>query len=257
MKALIDGDEALFKACVIQHDDVDWDGGSFETRFPTYTEARDTLDSLIFNWTSEAGCDDFLVCLSPDDRKLFRRSIEPTYKTDRGEKPDYFWQLLSYMRVEYDCLSIPGLEADDVLGIKSGEGMVIVSSDKDMLTVPGRYWSPYKGQGGVISQARADYQWMLQTLTGDSSDGYKGCPGIGPKKATEALDEAPHWDTVERLFIQQFAKKKLGGSGDALAACAKQAALAHILRPGEYREDGLVEYRRGRSTVRIKASDAA
>lgn len=257
MRALIDGDEVLFKACVIQHDDVDWDGETFESRFPTYVEARDTLDSLIDAWTREAGCDSHLICLSPDDRKLFRRGIDPTYKTGRGEKPGYFWTLLSHLRTEYDCVSIPGLEADDVLGLESGDGSVIVSSDKDMLTVPGRYWSPIRGRGGIVTSVRADYQWMLQTLTGDSTDGYKGCPGIGPKKAAESLDEAPRWSTVERLFVQQFAKKRLGGSAVAVAEMGRQAALARILRPGEY--NGVlrsISYQRGATRVSINTSIA-
>ena len=47
MIALIDGDEALYKACVIKHTEVDWDAETAESRYPKHTEARDTLASLM------------------------------------------------------------------------------------------------------------------------------------------------------------------------------------------------------------------
>ena len=258
MRALIDGDEALFKACVIRQEAVDWDSGTSESRLPTYAEALNTFESFIESWTRDAGCDTYLLCLSPTDRKLFRRGVSPTYKTDRSPKPVHFWELLAHAQSEHECRTIPGLEADDVMGVMSGEGSVIVSSDKDMLTVPGRYWSPLKGSGGIVSPARADYQWMLQTLTGDSADGYPGCPGIGKKKAEDALiGRWPQWGVVEDLFVAQYAKRQLGDRQAAIAAMEEQAKLARIVRPGDY-DNGqkTIHYRIGDKRVRIKTDHA-
>jgi DNA polymerase-1 len=88
---------------------------------------------------------------------------------------------------------LTGLEADDVMGIlatKPGKDKkIIVSRDKDMRTIPAMVWDGTRFFN--ITQEQADYQHLLQTLTGDASDGYKGCPGIGPKKAEKLLDAGP------------------------------------------------------------------
>ncbi|MCM5691598.1 hypothetical protein GOA89_00395 [Sinorhizobium meliloti] len=62
------------------------------------------------------------------------------------------------------------------------------SQDKDMLTSPGKL---YRG-GEVIdvSPGEARYNWVMQTLTGDVTDGYPGLKGMGPVKAAKVLDKA-------------------------------------------------------------------
>ena len=41
-----------------------------------------------------------------------------------------------------------------------------------------------------------------QCLTGDSTDGYKGCPGVGPKRANYILDHAKdgYWPACVRAY---------------------------------------------------------
>ena len=81
------------------------------------------------------------------------------------------------------------LEADDVLGIiatmPENKGKVtVVSDDKDLKTVgPSRLYRPMTDELLEISEADADRYFLTQVLTGDVTDGYKGIPGIGPKKA--------------------------------------------------------------------------
>jgi DNA polymerase-1 len=75
----------------------------------------------------------------------------------------------------------------------------------------------------TISEAQADYYHMFQTLVGDTSDGYKGCPGVGKVKAEALLSDhdRSHWDIVKAAYE----KAKLTEQ-DALT----QARLARILR---------------------------
>ena len=61
----------------------------------------------------------------------------------------------------------------------------------------------------------------MQTLTGDSTDGYPGCPTIGQKRAEGLLGQRPAWSVVEQAFIKQGLTK-----ADALL----QARMARILR---------------------------
>ena len=63
---------------------------------------------------------------------------------------------------------------------------------------------------------------MLQTLTGDPVDGYKGCPGAGPAKAAKVLSKAGSmWENVKREYV------KAGLTEDHAIL---QARLARILR---------------------------
>ncbi|QPC30495.1 hypothetical protein IS481_12015 [Caldimonas thermodepolymerans] len=259
--ALIDGDELILKAAVIGTEEIDWDRGAVEKRGPTFKEARSTLESMLESWVEAAGADDYLVVLSPDDRKLFRRGLFPGYKAGRGEKPEHFWKLVRYVRDAHPVRSFPGLEADDTMGLLSGPGKVIVSSDKDMKTVPGPLYNPMKGTRGVISAQRADFQWMLQTLTGDPTDGFEGCIGCGTAGALAVLDKATDLAGWWPLVVERFCKPKTKryaafpqGESDAVL----QAQLAHILRPGEFDpESGRVTYRLGRKSITFNAYDLA
>ena len=75
-----------------------------------------------------------------------------------------------------------------------------------------------------ISLEQADRTHLTQALTGDITDGYSGCPGIGPKTAIKVLKEGD-WIEVVAAY------EKVGlTEEDALI----QARVARILRHGEY-----------------------
>jgi DNA polymerase-1 len=101
---------------------------------------------------------------------------------------------------------------------------IIVSQDKDMQTIPTQVWR----QGDLVSvtELEADYFHMFQTLTGDITDGYKGCPGIGKVKAEKLLNAAMEKD--ENMWGPVVAAYEKAGltEDDAL----RQARLARILR---------------------------
>jgi len=250
--ALIDGDEAVFKACTAKVEDIDWDSGATVTRLPTFEEAAANLRKLFTSWTGDAGCAAYRVILSPDDRKLFRRGIDPTYKEGRSEKPENFWPLVAYIRSEHDHEAIPGLEADDVMGIMTGPKAVIVSSDKDMKTVPGRLLNPGRGTFTVIGRHEADRWWMYQTLAGDPTDGYSGAWKIGPKKAEAVLDQGyslkEWWPLVVDAFLKP--KNKKGEGVQTVQEARTNAMLARILRPGDYTA-GHISYQLGAHPVEL------
>ena len=75
-----------------------------------------------------------------------------------------------------------------------------------------------------VTEEDANYNHLLQALTGDAVDGYSGCPGIGIKRASRLLDADASWDSV----IAAYDKAGLTEE-DALV----QARVARILRHGE------------------------
>jgi DNA polymerase-1 len=157
----------------------------------------------------------------------FRLAIDPSYKSSRVEKrkPLCYAALRKEADDTYKTQVIPGLEADDVMGIRAtnpGANAIIVSQDKDMKTIPGRIWTG--DELLTISKAEADYWHMFQTLTGDAVDGFKGCPGMGPvgaQKLLKAIDPDLMWTAV----VAAYQNKKLT-EADAL----RNARLARILR---------------------------
>lgn len=232
---LIDADVLLWRASSAVQRTYDFGGGVFAVG-ADYGRARDKFDREVRELLIKLKADNLLMALS-DPKRNWRKEVMPTYKANRGHaKPKVFWQLREHVESEYPSRWFPGLEGDDVLGLyatgKSIEGKkIIVSIDKDLQTVPGYLYDPNKPERGVrrIETAEADEYHFMQTLTGDRVDNYPGCPGVGPKRAAQALYLAftpeEKWRTIVRLYRQK-------GLDDSHAL--KNAQVAHILRRGEY-----------------------
>ena len=81
---------------------------------------------------------------------------------------------------------------------------------------------------------------MMQTLTGDATDGYVGVPGCGPKTAEKilqkALDEGTPWANPKQLreiyWKHVIAAYDKAGFGEEEALV--QARVARILRAEDY-----------------------
>ena len=105
---------------------------------------------------------------------------------------------------------------------------IIVSDDKDMLTVEAEVYRPTQDQRLTLTQQEADKNFLMQTLTGDATDGYKGLQGVGPKKAEAILGSRPTWSSVEQAYIK---------AGFTREDAIQQARLARILRWSDWDED--------------------
>ena len=224
---LIDGDIIAFKACASAETPVNWGDGLWTLHcFEQDVALR--LDEQIDKLVNEAPVQDCIVALS--DKENYRKELAPYYKANRSNtrKPMLLQWAREYMQSKYNTIIYRRLEADDVLGIlgTANTDTIIWSEDKDLLTVPAKHW--INGEVVEISEADADYNFYHQTLTGDSTDNYKGCPKIGGVTANKLLDVDCSWDTVVNTFAKQ-------GLGEAVAI--EQARLARILRNGEYDTD--------------------
>lgn len=223
---LIDGDQYLHRCCAATERDIKWDDEN-HVLASNEVEAWDTLSGALRDLTDHFNTKEAVVCLSEYDTPGFRLSVDPTYKAHRvTRKPLCYWDIRDKMKETYKCVSFPGLEADDVMGIlatKPGRtDRIIISRDKDMKTIPGTLWTGREFK--KITREEADYFHLYQTLIGDASDGYKGCPGVGPVKA-EKLLKAEHDDTPWHMVVGAFLAAGLT-EADAL----RQARLARILR---------------------------
>jgi DNA polymerase-1 len=238
--ALLDADIIAFQAAAADQKTIDWgDGESVHFDLPSAVEfAKRT----VAEWTSKAGCKDQVLCFS--SKTNFRKSILPTYKANRkSEKPIVYWELVAALEAEFRSHRIEGLEADDTMGIMATSDKfsqsVIVSLDKDMQTLPARIFNPNKDvRPRQIRPQVADHYWMTQTLTGDTTDGYSGCPKVGPVNAEKILGSVGfRLDDMWSAVVEAFEAKGLA-EDDALV----QARVARILRRSDYnKQDGTIE----------------
>lgn len=187
---LIDGDEYLFKACSVVERETRWDD---ENHVLTCNEreAWDNFTRLIDQLAERFETQDLVLCFS-GKRPYFREAFYPAYKGGRvGRKPLCYADLRVRCEETYLVRSMVGLEADDVMGILATKPgtlhSVICSQDKDMQTVPCFRYVGGDSPVELIDTERARRFHFTQTLMGDKTDGYPGCPGMGPKRAADHL----------------------------------------------------------------------
>ena len=234
--ALIDADIVAYRAAATAELNVDWKDGQ---EGPTLSEqqALQAAEHIVHEWTKGARCRKPILCFT--DKDNFRKELYPQYKATRsGKKPELLGTVTDYLKAKHEWYSVYRLEADDVMSIFATSeyvpDAVIVSIDKDMQTVPAYLFNPDKDRAPRrIRPLHADYFWMMQVLTGDSSDNYKGIPGIGPRKAEKILAAVPQslpsmWSAVAQAYIQADMTES-----DALL----QARLSRILRNTDYSKE--------------------
>ena len=163
-------------------------------------------------------------------RDSFRYRVWKEYKGDRRamRRPAGLGELYDRVKESYRWMSLPQLEADDVVGLLATPGQdVILSKDKDMNTLPGLHLTP----AGVaqVSEVEADRNFYIQCLAGDATDGYPGCPGIGLKRAATLLEPCKTNEEMWAVVLGAYEK-----AGLQLNHALTMARCARILRPGEY-----------------------
>ena len=226
MTLLIDADYIVYKSCAANETEIDW-GEDLITVTSNFSEAYGMVKRELNNIATNLGCfDDSILFFS--DSINFRKSIDPDYKGHRNrKKPCGYKRVINKLKTEYEVVVMPTLEADDALGIYATkeEGHIICSPDKDMRQIPGQLYN--LTDEVVTITAEEGRRWhLIQTMSGDQTDGYSGIPGIGIKRA-EALLEAngATWQTV----VDAFAAKDLDES-----VALQNARLAKILQVTDY-----------------------
>lgn len=216
---LIDSDILAYKEASAGEVRVDWDGdGNIDQTPEDFENVKARVDRKIADLVRTLKSDRVIVCLSCDRVDNWRKDFYPAYKENRAGsvKPLHLMAAKQYMAREYETYQRPRLEADDVMGILSthptlvkGE-RVIVSEDKDMRTIPGWLFNPDKDTKPVLIGEESAAHWhMTQALTGDRTDGYPGCPGIGPTKAEKILwpamggGYAAYWPCVLATYLSR------------------------------------------------------
>lgn len=246
--ALIDGDTFIFAATAANEYETQWDDWLW-TLHSDFGACADHFDRHLEGVLNDLQADSVIVAIT--DTVNWRKTVMPTYKHQRVKtrKPICYKALREYVAEKYVVYQRPGLEGDDILGILAthphlvkGE-KIIVSLDKDMQSIPGKLLNYGRAKKtmdaeGVrttymdfvkdVTRPEADHYHLLQTLTGDTTDGYPGCPGVGPVKAEKILDGltgADAWAAIVAAYEK---------AGLSEAVALQNAQVARICRHTEY-----------------------
>ena len=201
---LIDGDVIVFRVALQVEQAIDW-GNDLWTLHSDMSTAKQRFDIEIQDLMTDLKGSSCVLTFS--EKHTFRHDINLQYKSNREgkRKPLVFPRLREYGLAEYDSECWPLLEADDVLGIMqtSMKDTVLVSIDKDMMTIPGYHYNPDHPERGVIevTPEEAEMSFLCQAIAGDPVDGSAGCPGLGMKRGRKLLEEKGNvWSTVVEAY---------------------------------------------------------
>lgn len=224
---LVDADFYVYRAASAAEEELDFNE-ELTVVVGDFRRGKKIVQQEIDNLCSKFDTDK--VVLTFTDRVNFRKSVEETYKGNRRKrKPAGYLKLKNWAMDTWKSVMKPGLEADDVCGILATNGslenFVLVSPDKDMEQIPVRIYN-LKTEFTQTPEA-AERKLYEQCLTGDSTDGYSGCPGVGPKRAGIILDkrEGSYWEAVVQAYKD---------AGQTEEDALKTLRLARILQASDW-----------------------
>lgn len=242
----MDADVLLYKFGCSAEEFFDFGEGGSAFTLRSMTDVKNDLEQFLTELCRSTKTKDFLMCLS-DSGKTFRYDILPSYKHNRRgkEKPKLYYEIREHVQEIYPWKQIPKLEADDVMGVlatKHPGKYIVATIDKDLKQVPGWHYNWKKDSSTkFVSETEANLMFYRQCLTGDTVDGFSGCPGIGVKNAEKILNqvqqdykEPTEFDYWYRI-VGAYEKKGLDES-----YALTQARMARILRVNDYNDEPLL-----------------
>ena len=223
-----------YRHCSAAVECMDWGDGDWCDVF-RHGEAMANLRQQVIALLAKFPRPEYLVVFCRGQGENFRKKLLPEYKANRKKRrpPGNYTKFLAEAntmarQLGCDVWRHPGIEGDDIIGLYLREGDVVVSGDKDMRTLAGAHLLP-DGTVEIVSEFQANRKLYEQILTGDTSDGYKGCPKYGEVAARKALadchTEQAMWEKVLGCYLK---------SGLDVEFALAQARCARILRAGEY-----------------------
>jgi DNA polymerase-1 len=177
-----------------------------------------------------------VVMIFDAGKKTFRNDLYEAYKANRAECPPelvpqmpVFRELSSVLGLP--VLELPGFEADDIIGTLSkrfselGHPVCIITGDKDICQLVNdnvSIWDTMKdkkfGAEGVIEKFGVPPSQVVDVLSlmGDTSDNIPGLSGVGPKTATQLVQQ---YGSIESIIaaVDQIKVDKTIRSREKLA----------------------------------------
>lgn len=242
---LIDADIPIYEVAARNERSIPWPydehGSILWTRTANLEPAQVAYEEVVQHYLARLAAHAYINAVTIGSAN-WRKDVFPDYKSNRagGVKPILVPVLREWLAEQPEGRSVPPLEGDDVLGIlatkpkKTGAATtIIVSSDKDMKTIPGLHYNPQKDEEFEVTIGEANAFHLVQALAGDRTDGYPGCPGMGMVRAEKIIPASVATKDVPAVWndiIMPLYEK--AGLDEAYAL--SQARCARILRASDY-----------------------
>ena len=219
MKALIDADSLLYKVGFAIEEKTVWNEleVSLGLEEPVTTLETDldqcysSFDLFVSNIIHAVDVEEAVLVYTGSNN--FRYSNQLGYKENRKElrKPLGYDDLLQYSLDNYTSLVIDDMEADDYVVYEKTtkpDDYILCAIDKDVLyQTEGVHYNYHIDEFVEVSKQEAIHYAYLQTLMGDTSDGYTGIPRVGKVKATKILEglttEKDMWEATVEAYTEK------------------------------------------------------
>jgi hypothetical protein len=164
------------------------------------------------------------------------------YKANRdpAAKPVHYKSIRRFLKNRWGAEEVHGYEADDAVAMIACENeydpsrVVIVTVDKDLLTVPGAQYNFRTKKLVEVSKQEALVNFYRQLVVGDPVDNIGGAFKAGKKAAEAIKPEMSEWEMyVEALDLYAKGKGRKGcpyAHLSAQEALLENARLVHLLR---------------------------
>ena len=144
----------------------------------------------------------------------FRNLIYEDYKLNRASDKKIGMMFVPIIRKKavLEGLAIPseGGEADDYLRIwaeqckQAGEEHIVVTIDKDLRMIPGKYYNIKKDTLETITEIEAKRHYYEQLLKGDPTDNIPGLPKVGDIRAKNLLKDCEKEEEMQEIVISKY-----------------------------------------------------
>ena len=218
--ALIDGDSLIY----------------YEMNKPSLEDALAGIDSRLEQMFEQTEATQYAGFLTSGKCFRYDRAKTREYKGNRkhGNKPIIFPAIKEYLRQHYGFISVPELEADDLVSIYHTDPFgttVICSPDKDVLYQNrGMHYNYGKAETVVVDEVEAANFLWKQVLMGDSTDGIPGLPKVGPKTAEAWLKDVDR-DHMSTFVLYKYIEKF--GNHEGILRFVETFRLIYILKTKE------------------------
>jgi DNA polymerase-1 len=200
---------------------------------------------------------DYVVVAFDSREKTFRHKMDENYKAHRKKAPDHFYSQIPLVEeliktLEFPILKVSGFEADDLIGTlaKKAENKnitsYIASGDLDFLQLMSNkiFLVKFNGKEPLIFDRTKTFEKLgvypeqiidFKAISGDSSDNYKGIPGVGVKTTVQLLTEYKNIDNILKNLenLKPKLREKFEENKDYLLHCQKLATI-HLSSPVDY-----------------------
>jgi len=251
MLALIDADIIAMRMACKHEQHIDWGENEHSSPDdePAYFKVKDTqaarreCDRFIAAICRAVKTPNYYLCFTGENN--FRKTAFPSYKHNRAGKdiPELRQELTDYLKSKHPCLCVYGLEADDLMGIeqtrrnKQNEETIICTVDKDLDQIPGQHYNWNRDELYTVSVGEGRRFFFRQTLSGDPTDGYSGCPGIGKVKAERILCDYTFTSTADLCSAWERVVATYEAAGLTSQDALSNARMAYILQEHNYNHE--------------------